>query len=129
MEFWRIAQVCYVLFSFMGTGILTIAFVTVISWPEVRGRGQLLTALVVRLIAAAGYLVVGLLQLVSLFGLFRPVLFGEVMQVGYLLLAVISLAGDGLLLWAFISLAGSLRDLQPRAGSTNATPLGPIKEF
>jgi hypothetical protein len=126
MEFWRIAQAIYMLFFLVGAGIMTIGFVTVINWPEIRGRGLMLAALAMKVIATAGFLGVNLVGLVSAFEQYGLHLASEVMQVGFLLLAVISLTGDGLLLLALINLASSLRDVQhgDGLGNANAPPFG-----
>ena len=130
MEFWRIAQIIYLLFSLIGTGILTIALVTVAAWPQIRGRGLLLIALAMKLVATVGYLAVLLIQQASAFEWLGVGLSGEVMQVGYVPVALIGLAGDGLLLLALISLASALRDAQLRGGGlTSTSPPGLPKEF
>jgi hypothetical protein len=115
MDSFRIAQIVYILFFFLGTGILAGAVLTVVTWPRIRGRGLLVAALSVRLLAIVGYLLMGLAQLVSLLDLFESGLPVEAMQGVYMLLAVTSLLGDGLLLFSVISLAGALRNITSRA--------------
>ena len=129
MELWQIAQIIYLLFSLIGTGIMTIALVIVAAWPQIRGRGLLLTVLALKLIAAAGFLALHLIQQVFVFERLGVGLSGEVVQVGFILLTLISLAGDGLLLLALISLASALRHMQLRGGLTSTSPPGPRKEF
>ena len=128
MEFFRIAQIVYVLFFLISTGILLFAVLTVVSWPQIHGRGLLFTALAVRLAAAAGYLLMGLLQIVSMFGQFEPGLTGSVIQVLYMLLAATSLVGDGLLLLSLISLASGLREVQPSGSLANSAPHSPFEK-
>lgn len=129
MEFWRIAQIVYALFFLISAGILTIALVTVIGWPRIRGRGLLLTMLAMKVIATVGFLASHLLQIVHAFERLGVDSSGEVVQVGYILLFLISLAGDGLLLLAFIGLASALREIQVRGGPTGTSPPDPPKEL
>jgi hypothetical protein len=127
MEFWRILQTAYLFFHLTSAGIFAIALVTVVNWPSVRGRGLLFAALAVRLIAMFGYLAMNLINFVAAFTAFQSQLPAEVMPIGYLLLAVIGLASDGLLLAALIGLAGGLRRMQPKEGFPNA-PLNGVPE-
>lgn len=128
MEFIRIAQIVYVLFFLISTGILIFAVLAVVNWPQIHGRGLLFTALVVRLAAAAGYLLMSLLQIVSMFGQFEPGLTGPVIQGVYMLLAATSLVGDGLLLLSLIGLARALRDILHSGSLTKSAAHSPFEK-
>jgi hypothetical protein len=125
MEFWRNVQIVHLLFFLVATGILTFALVTVMNWPEIRGRGQLLAALGLKLVTVVCYLLLSLLQMVSSFGPAEVPSFGQVLPIVYLLLGAIRLASDGLLLLALLTMAGPLRDLQFGKGPTDVPPYGP----
>jgi hypothetical protein len=129
MDFWNIIQAAYLLLNFVGTGLLAVALVTVINWPYVRGRGLLVVALAVRMLAVFGYLSVGLLNVADVLGRFDFPSAAQVMQVGYMLLAVMMITGDALLLLALISLAAGLREIQARGDGSNAPPTGPPAKY
>jgi hypothetical protein len=119
----QMLQVGYFLFSLIGTGIFLAAFVTVVGWPQVRGRGLWLACLGVKALVAIGYAMLGLIHLVPLFAgrNLLPWVTSEPLQVLYLLLAVFNLTGDGLLLVALISLGGVFQAIR-RSSETNAPP-------
>ena len=110
----------------VGTGILTIALVTLIAWPRIRGRGLLLTALALRLVGTVGYVAMHFLGIARDWD--PSVVSVEVVQVCSMLCQLIMLVGDGLLLLALISLANALRGIHLGGVLTNTAPFGPLPE-
>ena len=123
MEFYHIAQVVYQFLHLFGITIFLVALVAVLNWPPIRGRGLLVAALVLKLAAGGGYLLLGLAQLVEMLGRHGSSLLpAGLVQVGYLLLAVIGLTGDGLLLIALLRLTGALRAIRPSSQADSPSP-------
>ena len=125
MQLFRVLPAAYFLFSLVGTGLFLAALVTVMGWPPVRSRGLLLACLGLKVFVAAGYALLGLIHVAELFGVpGRGLVPGELMQVVYLLLAAVGLAGDGLLLAGLISLGGVFHAIR-RGHETYAPPYTP----
>ena len=123
MEFFRITQVAYQFLHLFGIAIFVVALVAALNWPPIRGRGLLVAALVLKLAGGGGYLLLGLLQMLAIFSRHGSSLSpAGLMQVGYLLLSVIALTGDGLLMAALLRLAPALRVLRPVSPANPPSP-------
>ena len=123
MEFFRITQVVHQFLHLFWIAIFLVALVAALTWPPIRGRGCLVAALIIKLLAGGGYLLLGVAQLVEMFGRHASNLWPVgLMQGGYLLLAAIGLTGDGLLLVAFLRLTGAIRAIRPENPANTPSP-------
>jgi hypothetical protein len=116
MELWQIFQYVYPLLSVLSIVISTAAFATVLTWPGMHIRSLFVAAFGTAVVASLGYLLLQVTQLLPVIGLQTP-MSGGALQIGYLMLAIINLVGNGLLLAGVIGLGRLFTKMRYRSAA------------